>query len=276
MSNFQPNRRPRSAARRNQMDAEAPAPRPNPPPPAEIDLHVFDSPPAWEDTSTVLDIPEQRTFFNRQPAIFWLVTALLMISLFTVVFVIGLNAWREAEANRAEERRIAELAAEKEKYKLPYRDLIEACAVEQGIPPALIASVIYHESRFDPMAVSSVGARGLMQIMPDTGQWIAERLQETEGYTQDSLFDVETSIRFGTWYLGFLARMFEGDIVKIAAGYNAGQGQVGEWLKNPAYSSDGHTLTVIPFAETAQYVSRVVNAYEIYIKHYYTPEEPSL
>ena len=72
--------------------------------------------------------------------------------------------------------------------------------------------------------------------------------------------------------MGYLSRRFDGDIVKMAAGYHAGQGNVDAWLQNPENSSDGYTLERIPTDDTRQYVQRVVNAYEIYTRHYYAPQ----
>lgn len=240
--------------------------------PLSGDSHAEDDS-LWEDTSTLLAIPEHKTFWSKQPRAFWIAAAILLVALCTVMGFIGVNMWREADLARKEARRLQALAEEKAKYKYLHRNLIETYADQNNIDPALVAAVIYNESRFEPNAVSSVGARGLMQIMEETGPWIAEKLNESDTYTFDSLFIPETNIRFGTWYLGYLSRRFGGDPVKIAAGYHAGQGRVAGWLADTAYSHDGWTLDVIPIPETEQYVRRVVNAYEIYKKHYYTPQE---
>lgn len=163
---------------------------------------------------------------------------------------------------------------EEAQYRLLYRDLIEDYAAEQTLDPALVAAVIYNESRFDPGAVSRVGARGLMQIMPDTAEWLAHKLSEEDGYSFERMFDAETNIRFGCWYLGYLSRSFGGDPVKIAASYHAGQNAVSSWLNDPLIAPDGWTLAVqnIPYPDTRQYVERVVKAYAIYQKHYYAPQ----
>lgn len=227
----------------------------------------------FEDTSTLLVVPEYKSFWSKQPPIFWITAAMLMVALFSVIGFIGVNSWHEADLVRKEARRLQQLADEKAKYKFLYKNLVETYANQSNVDPALVAAVIYNESRFEPKAVSSMGARGLMQIMEETGPWIAEKLNESDEYTFDSLFIPETNIRYGTWYLGFLSERFGGDLVKIAAGYHAGQGNVAKWLNNSAYSHDGWTLDVIPIPETEQYVRKVVNAYEIYTKHYYTPTD---
>ena len=82
-----------------------------------------------------------------------------------------------------------------------------------------------------------------MQLMPDTAEWIAHKYNEDgAGYSFDSLYDPETNIRYGTWYLGYLSRRFDGDATKIVCAYHAGQGNVDSWLKKPQYSADGVTL----------------------------------
>ncbi len=158
------------------------------------------------------------------------------------------------------------------RYKLEYRDLIERYSAEQSLDPALVASMIYNESRFNPSAVSRIGARGLMQIMPETGEWLAGKFGEAADYAPDRLFDANTNLRYGCWYLGYLSRLFGGDMVKMAAGYHAGQNRVARWLEDRSISPDGHTLPVdkIPFADTKQYVERVVKAHAIYQKRYWS------
>ncbi|MDR0896532.1 MAG: lytic transglycosylase domain-containing protein [Oscillospiraceae bacterium] len=228
------------------------------------------APRPYEDTES-LPMPPARPALRRLPPLVWFVAAVLLVGLFVGAGALGINAWRAAEARRAEELRAKQWADEEARYRFGYRDLVEDYAAEQGIDPALVAAVIYNESRFDPEAESRLGARGLMQIMPETAPWIAQKLGEDEGFTFERMYDAETNIRFGTWYLGYLSKMFGGDMIKIAAGYHAGQGAVSGWLDNPAYSSDGWTLDAFPedYASTEQYVKRVVEAHAIYVKHYY-------
>lgn len=145
----------------------------------------------------------------------------------------------------------------------------------RSLTPALVAAVILCESSYDPKAESRLGARGLMQLMPDTAEWVAHKLGEDGAdYSFDNLYDPQTNIRFGTWYLGYLSRRFNGDATKIVCAYHAGQGNVDSWLKNPQYSSDGVTLDVIPTQDTATYASRVLRARDIYRKYYFPIELP--
>ena len=105
-----------------------------------------------------------------------------------------------------------------------------------------------------------------MQIMPDTGKWIAEKL-EVEGFSEEKLFEPETNIRFGCWYLKYLLDTFSGDRRTAAAAYNAGPGNVKKWLADERYSSGGE-LVKIPFKETERYVEKVQRAYEKYTEIY--------
>lgn len=158
------------------------------------------------------------------------------------------------------------LAMEKRTYKLNYPNEIIAGADEFGVDRFLVAAIIHCESSNRKNVVSPVGARGLMQIMPDTGAWIADKL-EVKDYTDEKLFDPETNIRFGCWYVNYLMDKFNGNRVNVLAAYNAGPGNVSEWLKNEEYSSNGE-LVKIPFPETSQYVQKVQRVYEKYAQLY--------
>ena len=178
-------------------------------------------------------------------------------------------------AHQEERRRLEAEAAERAQHPLYYADTITAYADAQELDPALVAAVILCESSYDPKAESRLGARGLMQLMPDTAEWVAHKLGEDGAdYSFDNLYDPQTNIRFGTWYLGYLSRRFDGDATKIVCAYHAGQGNVDSWLKNPQYSSDGVTLDVIPTQDTATYASRVLRARDIYRKYYFPIELP--
>ncbi len=151
-------------------------------------------------------------------------------------------------------------------YPMEYVSQIRVRAAENGLDPALPAAVILAESSYQPEAVSGADARGLMQLLPDTGRWIAEKFDETCG--EDSLFDPETNIKYGCWYLGYLLRRFDGEITCAVAAYHAGQGTVDGWLANPEYSRDGATLETIPSQATDTYVDRVLRYYEKYAELY--------
>jgi len=151
---------------------------------------------------------------------------------------------------------------EKRTYRLLYPELIHTYAAEYALDPYLVAAVIHTESGNRRDIVSSSGAIGLMQVMPDTGKWIAEKLGLDE-YEENDLYEPQTNIRFGCWYLSFLTKRFEKDRQLVLAAYNAGHGNVEKWLQDPDIAQDGQ-LVAIPFAETERYVEKVQRAYEKY------------
>lgn len=145
---------------------------------------------------------------------------------------------------------------EKRTYALLYADEIKKSADEFALDRYLVAAVIHCESRNVKDARSYRGAIGLMQIMPQTGEWIAEKLG-IENYTEAMLLEPDHNIRFGCWYLKYLSdRYGDGDIDKVLAAYNAGPGNVEKWLNSEEYSQEGR-LTSIPFKETENYVEKV-------------------
>lgn len=198
------------------------------------------------------------------------------LTLALILLIVGsVSITRTYLAHQEERRRLEAEAAERAQHPLYYADTITAYADAQELDPALVAAVILCESSYDPKAESRLGARGLMQLMPDTAEWVAHKLGEDGAdYSFDNLYDPQTNIRFGTWYLGYLSRRFNGDATKIVCAYHAGQGNVDSWLKNPQYSSDGVTLDVIPTQDTATYASRVLRARDIYRKYYFPIELP--
>lgn len=208
-------------------------------------------------------------FFRRIPKpLRALLAALCVILFFTATVAVTRNYLFQQE----ERRRLEIEAAERAQHPLVYAELIEQYAAEQAIDPALVSAVILCESSFDPQAESRLGARGLMQLMEDTASWVAHKLDEDDAsYSFDRLFDPETNIRYGTWYLGYLSRRFGGDETKVICAYHAGQGNVDAWLSNPEYSHDGVTLDVIPTQDTAAYASRVLKALAVYQKYYFPP-----
>lgn len=151
-------------------------------------------------------------------------------------------------------------------YPMEYEALIRARAGESGLDPALAAAVILAESDYRPEAVSEANAQGLMQLLPSTAEWIAGKFDEV--YEEGCLFQPETNVKYGCWYLGFLMGRFGGDARKAVAAYHAGQGRVDEWLANPEYSPDGIALETIPSDATRTYVERVLRYYEKYRELY--------
>lgn len=157
--------------------------------------------------------------------------------------------------------------ARRARYKLDYTDEIAKYAEEFGVAPSFVTAVIYTESGFKPGATSHAGARGIMQVMPETGAWIAEKLSVSD-FNADMLYEPEVSIRFGCWYLAYLIKQFDGELMTAAAAYNAGPGAVSGWLADQSYTEDGRTLTDIPYPETKGYVERVAAARAAYLELY--------
>lgn len=146
-------------------------------------------------------------------------------------------------------------------FPMRYLDSVEKYSEEYGVDKVLILSVMHAESGLDPDAVSSADARGLMQINESTGIFISGKLGIT-GYAQDDLFEPDTSIRMGTWYLSYLQGLFNDERTVLAA-YNAGPGRVREWIAS-ADTGDGEDLIEIPFEETKRYVEKVELRKNIY------------
>lgn len=157
---------------------------------------------------------------------------------------------------------------EKRLYPLSYDDLISNASAEFGVPKYIIYAVIKVESDFDPDAVSSADARGLMQMIEPTFKWLTsdEHLDENLPYRR--VFEPEVSIRYGTYYLSYLYKKFDYNWDTAFAAYNGGEGNVAKWLADPKYSDGEGNLTDIPFTETEKYVKKVNDAIETYKKLY--------
>lgn len=149
-------------------------------------------------------------------------------------------------------------------YPRKYEDLIFRYAKQYSVPEEIVFAVIKTESNFDPDAVSSAGAVGLMQIMPSTFLWLTE--MKGESLSPSMLTDPETNIRYGVFFLHYLYEYY-GDYQTAFAAYNAGMGNVSNWLVSEQYSENGK-LVRIPFAETSNYVRLVSERTRLYKKLY--------
>lgn len=159
-------------------------------------------------------------------------------------------------------------------YPFPNQELIYNYADANRLDPLLVAAIIKTESNFDPLATSPKGARGLMQIMPQTGDWVNRQISG-EPLPPEQLFEVEKNISLGTWYLSNLSQEYKGDMVLSIASYNAGRGNVKNWLIKQHWTGERQTIDQIPFMETRQYIRRVLWNYKVY--HYlYGEGKPKL
>ena len=143
------------------------------------------------------------------------------------------------------------------RYPLRYETIVRAHARNYDLPPALLAGVIYTESKFDASARSDAGAIGLMQLLPDTAKGIAVRTGGHRFVVAD-LLDPEINVRYGSWYLRNLIDRYD-DVPTALAAYHAGQGNVDEWRKEGVG---------IQFPETRAYVDRVLRAQRVYADAY--------
>lgn len=154
----------------------------------------------------------------------------------------------------------------KESYPIKYQAHVERYAAENHLDKYFVYAVIKTESGFNPSAESNVGARGLMQIMEDTFDWIKFKSNDEDAVYYD-MYDAETNIKYGCRLLGYLTEEF-GNIEEVAAAYHAGRGNVNEWLADKRYSADGVHLDKIPISDTAHYVSKIKKAMDKYVKLY--------
>lgn len=145
------------------------------------------------------------------------------------------------------------------KYPLKYEEQINKYSNEFGVDRSLVSAVIYEESRFNPYSNSGKGAVGLMQLIPQTAEYISYKLKD-KNFSADKIADVDQNIRYGTYYLKYLNDKYH-DVDKVLAAYNAGEGNVDKWIAEGDYQ--------VKFEETANFVERVKKSESIYEKLYF-------
>jgi soluble lytic murein transglycosylase len=160
-------------------------------------------------------------------------------------------------------RPFADKAVHEISLPLRHEDIIRQQAADKDLDPSLIAGVIYVESRFRDQT-SRAGAKGLMQILPSTADYIARKSGGTR-FTQGDLASPQINIAYGSWYLRYLLQHYHGNELLAIAAYNAGEGKVDEWYRDAvAKGEDFEVTTHIPFTETRNYVTRVLDARQRY------------
>ena len=132
-------------------------------------------------------------------------------------------------------------------YPMKYEEIVIKYCEEYGVNEALAFAVIETESGFDPQAESEAGAIGLMQMLPETFEWLQSKTGES--YETKMLKDEEISVKYGIYFLSILKEEFKSDETVLAA-YHAGMGKVSEWLSDSDISDDGITLKKIPYSDT--------------------------
>ncbi len=139
-------------------------------------------------------------------------------------------------------------------YVLPFEEEIVEQSAEREIDPAFVAALVHQETTFNPKAVSPVGAKGLMQLMPGTAREIGERLYTV--YQEERLFDPKFNIELGTYYIDQVLDMMNGDQELAAAGYNGGPYRIRKWRRESDAPRD-EFIEGMPLSETRNYVKRV-------------------
>jgi len=148
-------------------------------------------------------------------------------------------------------------------YPLYYEDVIRECALEYEIDPLLVLATIREESRFNAWDESVAGARGLMQIIFSTGEWIAQKIN-LEEFNDEMLFDPKINIDLGCWYINYLKERFLNDPILIISGYNAGPGTTSKWLKQYDRADLDNFVENVPYSETREHIKKVTKSYQMY------------
>ena len=170
------------------------------------------------------------------------------IIILVAVLLVGFTGWKIWNSDTVQMRFV---------YMWEYQQDIVTYSQKNKVDPFLIAAIIKNESNFNHKAVSKVGAVGLMQIMPDTGRWIAEQMG-LESYKDTDLYQTRTNIRMGCWYLGELDHEFKHNLALVMIAYNAGRGQTHAWMEAYGWDDNFNDLKAIPFPDTREYVAKVL------------------
>ncbi|QYR23289.1 lytic transglycosylase domain-containing protein [Paenibacillus sp. sptzw28] len=176
----------------------------------------------------------------------------LLVLLFTVIVLLFLNSdW----INRW-------------MYPIEYKPDIRISAQNYNLDPYLVAAIIRVETNYSANAVSKKGALGIMQLMPDTAEWIVKQGRFTNVTTDTLASRADISIEIGAWYLNSLHQQFDGNMVAVIAAYNAGPGTVNRWMADGVWDGRFETVDKLPYGETRHYVQRVIYYYNKYKKLY--------
>ncbi|XID95625.1 lytic transglycosylase domain-containing protein [Paenibacillaceae bacterium WGS1546] len=155
-------------------------------------------------------------------------------------------------------------------YPISFKDEIKLHAETYQLDPLLIAAIIRVESNYREHAVSRKGAVGIMQVMPDTAEWILKQGDFGNITVSDAGREARAGIALGAWYVKEMNRQFDGDLIRSLAAYNAGPGKVRQWLDSGVWDGTEETVKDIPYGETRHYVQRVLYYYRKYQDIYET------
>jgi len=184
------------------------------------------------------------------------------------IFMLTSLEFRELPAERQEYDTIRQqLGYWQALYPFPYMQTIEQWSQQRQLNPMLVTALIRQESRFEPKIRSVVGATGLMQVMPETADWVAGQ----SNLKQYDLENPQDNINLGTWYLDFTHREYDNNSLFAVASYNAGPGSVADWISRFGTTDPDRFVEQIPFNETKGYVEAVFGNYWNYLR-LYNPE----
>ena len=189
-----------------------------------------------------------------------LIVILIILALITVAAVLIITNWRRI-VNKAED-----LLPSAFTYPTEYEEYVVKYSKQYNTDPVLVYAVIKTESSFDPKAESEVGARGLMQLMEEAFYWLKFRIQDKRDIDFDSMYDPQTNIQYGTYYLSFLMEHYDNNIELTAAAYHGGIGAVDGWIESGKINKSSFDASQIPEGneKTAEYVRRIRKAYNKY------------
>lgn len=157
-------------------------------------------------------------------------------------------------------------------YPRDYEDIVDEYCAEYGVDKWLVLALVKAESGFDPEAVSSAGAAGLMQLMPETAQWLIDK-GEFSLDADEALEDPRTNLQLGIYYLSLLFANYQNELgytdpATVIAAYNAGMGSVSQWLSDGTWDGSLANAADIPYPETERHVKSVLRNYERYMRLY--------
>ncbi|QYO67143.1 lytic transglycosylase domain-containing protein [Leptolyngbya sp. 7M] len=152
-------------------------------------------------------------------------------------------------------------------YPIAFRDELLLHTAERSVDPRFLLAIMRQESRFDPTVKSVAAARGLMQFIPDTSERIARDLRITR-FRQDDLFDPNIAIMFGSEYVSQIFRIYPNQPSAVAASYNGGEDNMQRWMGRAKVSEPERYVPEIMYAQTKDYVLKVISAYRVYLELY--------
>mgnify|MGYP001796846062 FL=1 len=184
------------------------------------------------------------------------------------IFMLTSLAWRNPADEQADYQQLKDTSAYWQTvYPFPFSNLIQTWSQQRQLNPLLVTALMRQESRFEPKIRSVVGAVGLMQVMPDTADWIVGQIGENPSDLETLLETPNENIRLGTWYLDYTHREYSDNSMFAVASYNAGPGSVADWIAR-GYGDPDVFVKNIPFPETQGYVESVFGGYWNYLRLY--------